>query len=66
VLAPGKNQERAMSAKTHSETTLLQPSRDFLRRLSITVAFGIILTVGSVILKAFNFVNSSRSGGSEW
>jgi hypothetical protein len=62
-----------MSTKTHPETTLLQPSRDFLiapearqRRLSITVAFGIILTVGSVILKAFKFVHSSRSGGSEW
>jgi hypothetical protein len=62
-----------MSAKTHPEATLRQPSQVVLgtlearrQSLSIAAALGIFLTVGSVILVAFKFVHSRRSGGYAW
>jgi hypothetical protein len=68
-----KNQDRAMSAKTHLDTILRQPAEIVLgtlevsqQRLSIAAALEIILIVGFAILRAFQFVHSRRSGGSEW
>jgi hypothetical protein len=62
-----------MCTTTHPETTLQRPGQDALitpearqRRLSIAVASEIILTIGFVLLKAFKFVHSRRSSGSEW
>jgi hypothetical protein len=61
-----------MSTRTHPETTLRQPSHVVLGTLeqcsnvSIAAALEIILIVGFAILRAFQFVHSRRSGGSEW